>query len=107
MEVAGILIQALLQKKLLIMSDYLQMVGEKHQKRFGQFFTPDAVAAFMMDWVLGSGANAVFDPAFGLGAFRAAIDDCADIQFTGCEVDATIIEFWEQKHRGTCRFYCS
>lgn len=78
------------------MSDYLQMVGEKHQKQFGQFFTPDAVAAFMVNWVLDSGANAVFDPAFGLGAFRAAIDDSADVQFTGCEVDATIVEFWEQ-----------
>ncbi len=76
--------------------DYLQAVGEKHQKRFGQFFTPDAVAAFMVNWVLDSGANAVFDPAFGLGAFRAAIGDRADVRFTGCEVDATIVEFWER-----------
>ena len=29
----------------------------------------------MVDWVLDSGADAVFDPEFGLGAFRAAIDD--------------------------------
>ena len=79
----------------LIMSDYLHMVGEKHQKRFGQFFTPDAVAAFMVDWVLDSGVNEVFDPAFGLGAFRTAINR-ADVQFTGCEVDATIVEFWER-----------
>ena len=96
MGVEGILIQTLLQKKLLIMSDYLQMVGEEHQKRFGQFFTPDAVAAFMADWVLDSEANEVFDPAFGLGAFRAAIDDRSDVQFTGCEVDATIVDFWER-----------
>ena len=96
MEVADILTPMFLHKKLLIMSDYLQMVGEKHQKRFGQFFTPDAIADFMVDWVLDSGANAVFDPAFGLGAFRAAIDDRADVQFTGCEVDTTIVEFWER-----------
>ena len=96
MEVADILTPIFLHKKSLIMSDYLRMVGEKHQKRFGQFFTPDAVAAFMVDWVLDSEANAVFDPAFGLGAFRAAIDDRADVQFTGCEVDATVVEFWER-----------
>ena len=83
------------------MSDYIQMVGEKHQKRFGQFFTPDPVAAFMVDWVLDSGADAVFDPAFGLGAFYAAIDDHTGVQFTGCEVDTTIVEFWE-RHTEKC-----
>ena len=77
------------------MLDYLQVVGEEHRKRFGQFFTPDPVAAFMVRWVLDSGGDAVFDPAFGLGAFRTAID-CAGVQFTGCEVDATIVEFWER-----------
>ena len=96
MEVADILIPTFLHKRLSIMSDYLRIVGEKHQKRFGQFFTPDAVAAFMVDWVLDSRADEVFDPAFGLGAFRTAIDDRADVQFTGCEVDATIVEFWER-----------
>ena len=78
------------------MSDYLREVGEKHQKRFGQFFTPDEVATFMVDWVLNSGMDEVFDPAFGLGAFRDAIYDRAGVQFTGCEVDATIVEFWER-----------
>lgn len=81
---------------LLAMSDYLREVGEKHQKRFGQFFTPDEVATFMVDWVLNSGMDEVFDPAFGLGAFRDAIYDRAGVQFTGCEVDATIVEFWER-----------
>lgn len=104
MEVTDILTPIFLHKKLLIMSDYLQMVGEKHQKRFGQFFTPDAVAAFMVDWVLDSEANAVFDPAFGLGAFRDAIGDRADVQFTGCEVDTTIVEFWERHTGGRANF---
>ncbi len=81
------------------MSDYIQAAGEKHQKQFGQFFTPPAVAEFMMRWVLDAKANAVFDPAFGLGAFRTAIAGRADVQFTGCEVDPTIVEFWEQ-HTG-------
>ena len=76
--------------------DYLREVGERHQKRFGQFFTPDEVATFMVDWVLNSGVDEVFDPAFGLGAFRDAIYDRAGVQFTGCEVDATIVEFWER-----------
>ncbi len=96
MEVAGISTLIFLHKRLLTMSDYLQIVGEEHQKRFGQFFTPDTVATFMVDWVLNSGANEVFDPAFGLGAFRAAINNRAGIQFKGCEVDATIVEFWER-----------
>ena len=104
MGVAAILTSIFLHKKLLIMSDYLQMVGEKHQKRFGQFFTPDAIAAFMVNWVLDSEANAVFDPAFGLGAFRTAISDCADVQFTGCEVDTTIVEFWERDIRERADF---
>ena len=95
MEVADTSIPTSLQRKLSTMLDYLQVVGEEHRKRFGQFFTPDTVAAFMVHWVLDSGMDAVFDPAFGLGAFRTAID-CDSVQFTGCEVDATIVEFWER-----------
>ena len=79
-----------------LLLDYLREVGERHQKRFGQFFTPDEIATFMVDWVLNSGVDEVFDPAFGLGAFRAAIDDRAGVRFTGYEVDDTVVEFWER-----------
>ena len=66
-----------------ILIEYLRSVGEKHRKRYGQFFTHSEVAEFMVRWVLKSGQRALFDPAFGLGAFCDPIADDPSIVFAG------------------------
>ncbi len=45
----------------------------------------------MVNWVLDSGVRELYDPAFGLGAFRP--HDLA-INFTASEIDQTVIEFY-------------
>ena len=77
--------------------EYGQQVGDAHRKSFGQFFTHPKVAEFMVRWVLGSGGKTVFDPAFGLGAFRTAAPSGVGIGFSGFEVDPDIIRFWEKR----------
>ena len=56
-------------------AEYLRSVGEKHRKRYGQFFTRPEVAEFMVRWVLKSGQRTLFDPGFGLGAFFDSVAD--------------------------------
>ena len=75
-------------------AEYLRSVGEKHRKRYGQFFTRPEVAEFMVWWVLKSGQRTLFDPAFGLGAFFAPVADDASIVFAGSEKDPKILDFW-------------
>ena len=75
-------------------SAYLEQVGLEHRKRFGQYFTPPAVADFMAQWVLGSGCKSIYDPAFGLGAFLNPVIDDDRIDFTASEVDPEILRFW-------------
>ena len=75
-------------------SAYLEQVGLEHRKRFGQYFTPPAVADFMLQWVLGSGCRSIYDPAFGLGSFLNPVIDDDRIDFTASEVDPEILNFW-------------
>ena len=79
--------------------DYIQHVGDAHRKFFGQYFTHPDVAGFMTRWVLRSGKKSLFDPAFGLGAFREAVPQDSQITFSACEADPKIIAFWE-RHTG-------
>lgn len=58
----------------------------------GQFWTPDWVAEAMVAYVLGHGAQSLFDPAVGAGAFfRAGVKVAAEmgrrIRLLGTEVD--------------------
>lgn len=76
-------------------TNYIQLVGEAHRRNFGQYFTHPTVADFMINWVLESGQNQLYDPAFGLGVFHEPISARSDILFTASELDATIIEFWQ------------
>ena len=48
---------------------YAASVAKEHRQKFGQFFTPEAVAEFMCRWAMDGNGEEVFDPAFGLGAF--------------------------------------
>ncbi len=75
---------------------YLEKVGERHRKRFGQYFTHPDVADFMVKWVLGSGHPSLYDPGFGLGAFYTQIADGRQIDFTAGEIDPVVVDFWEK-----------
>ncbi len=73
---------------------YLEQVGMERRKRFGQFFTHPNVADFMVQWVLGSGNESLYDPAFGLGAFFEPVAGDNRVSFTASEVDPVILGFW-------------
>ena len=73
---------------------YLERVGATHRKALGQFVTPSPVARFMVEWVLSGNRRALFDPAFGLGAFYDQIDGAADVSFHGNEIDREALAYW-------------
>ena len=79
------------------MNNYTEYAGELHRRSLGQYFTHPKVAGFMVRWVLGSGHNVLFDPAFGLGAFREAVRKEGAIGFSASEIDPQIIRFWERQ----------
>ena len=73
---------------------YITMVGAGHRRRFGQYFTPPAVASFMRNWVLASGIPSLYDPAFGLGAFLP--DKSQSISFSASEIDPRIVNYYKK-----------
>ena len=75
-------------------TQYSALVGDAHRKAFGQFFTPPAVARFMVDWALASGAQSLHDPAFGLGAFLDAAAHHNGVLFSGSERDPEILRYF-------------
>lgn len=81
--------------------DYRQAVPDSHRKTLGQFFTHPYVANFMVNWVLGSDVRELFDPAFGLGAFRPK---CSDVRFSAAEVDETVVEFYRKNYDSDVSF---
>lgn len=58
----------------------------------------------MVQWVLGSGHTVLFDPAFGLGAFREPVRKESAIGFSASEIDPHIIRFWERQAGQTAEF---
>lgn len=69
-------------------STYCKSVPLDHRKSLCQFFTHPRVAGFMSNWVLQSGLQDLYDPAYGLGAFRPKTKD---IEFSASEVDPIIL----------------
>jgi adenine-specific DNA-methyltransferase len=63
-----------------------------HRKRWGQFFTPGPVAAFMVEWAVSDGCRSVLDPATGPGLFLelAAGRLPSDAALVGYEVDEAL-----------------
>lgn len=70
-------------------SKYCESVPLEHRKSLGQFFTHPRVADFMISWVLQSGLNELYDPAYGLGAFNPKNKN---IKFSASEIDPIILE---------------
>ncbi|MEB3188869.1 MAG: N-6 DNA methylase [Snowella sp.] len=75
---------------------YCQIVSNAHRKSVGQFFTNERVAQFMVEWVLCSDVKELYDPAFGLGAFRP---NDPSIVFSASEIDKRVIKFY---HENSC-----
>jgi Type I restriction-modification system methyltransferase subunit len=75
--------------------EYLQTASLAHRKRYAQFFTPQEIADFMCDWVLGApNLKTVLEPAFGLGIFaRSLLRKKKELKITGIEKDPVIYEF--------------
>lgn len=73
------------------LTSYSQYASPEHRKSLGQFFTHQKVANFMVNWVLGSGIQKLYDPAFGLGAFRP---EDQSIAFTASELDDKVISYY-------------
>jgi len=72
---------------------YEPETSRDHKQRFGQFFTPEPVARFMVAWVLAHAPDELYDPAFGLGAFYFATRAVNPrVKFAGSEIDPTILK---------------
>lgn len=73
---------------------YSEKVGISHRKKYAQFFTPDAVAEVMVDWVLeNQSLEKVLEPAFGLGVFsRLLLTQKPNLEVKGFDVDPVIFE---------------
>lgn len=77
---------------------YAAAVGELHRKKFGQFFTEERIASFMVGWVLAGKSTSIFDPAFGLGAFYDAAQASGfSGVYKGVEVDQKVLSFFQSK----------
>ncbi|UCD75956.1 MAG: SAM-dependent DNA methyltransferase [Phycisphaerales bacterium] len=72
---------------------YRRAVPFEHRRRWGQFFTPPAIADLMCRWVAAKGPKTLLDPAVGPGiflrAFRRRTDKC---RLTAIDVDETALE---------------
>jgi len=73
---------------------YCKTVTDAHRKGLGQFFTHARVAEFMIKWALGSGIKELYDPAFGLGAFRPKENGVA---FSASEIDPVALNYCREK----------
>lgn len=73
--------------------EYSLKTAITHRKKFAQFFTPQAIASLMTDWLLGSlTLKTVLEPAFGLGVFtRNLIEKKDGLTITGYELDKVIL----------------
>ena len=72
--------------------EYSAQMGSAHLKKFGQFFTPEKAAEFMVKWAC-RGAQTMLDPAAGNSMFlRTARKLYPDCTLTGCELDPAMLE---------------
>lgn len=69
---------------------YIAKTSREHRKKYGQFFTPPAIAERLAAFIREGEPSVVCDPAFGTGVFREALPG---IFFLGFEADKTMFEF--------------
>jgi adenine-specific DNA-methyltransferase len=68
---------------------YAAAVPLSRRKRYGQFFTPEAVAVLMAEWVARISPKLVIDPAVGTGVFLRALAAHID---SNCRIDCYDID---------------
>lgn len=87
-----------------IVVSYLSSIESDHRKKYGQFFTEKRVARFMVNWILQSKSQTLYDPAFGLGAFYyAAREKGFKGHFFASEIDAEILSHFRlTSHAENC-----
>lgn len=88
-------------------AEYIRNTPFARRRKFGQFFTPETVAALMCDWILQKNPKTVLDPAVGCGVFlRAALKSSAKkIRFDCYDIDEKIISYIGQQHRRMAAFH--
>ncbi len=76
-------------------SEYIARVSPEHRKKFGQFYTIDKIASFMLDWVLEINPTRICDPSFGMGVFfREAKKRGFSHDFVASELDEVAYRFY-------------
>lgn len=88
-------------------AEYIRNTPFARRRKFGQFFTPETVAALMCDWILEKNPKTVLDPAVGCGVFlRTALKSSAKkIRFDCYDIDENIIGYIGQPHRRMAEFH--
>jgi adenine-specific DNA-methyltransferase len=67
---------------------YRTLVSIEHRKRFGQFFTPPAIARLMGEWIAAINPRSVLDPAVGPGIFPRTLNGLSfDSHITVMDID--------------------
>ena len=75
-------------------SEYIRITATEHRKRYAQFFTPEAIADFMAEWVYHDGkGKVILEPAYGLGVFtRSLLRIDSTINVNAYDIDEHILE---------------
>lgn len=84
--------------------EYFVLSSDEKRKKFGQFFTPEQIATFMVRWACGNRAVGSFlDPAVGTGIFLRTYQKCilsntqsARSEIVGYEIDSDILSFMQR-----------
>lgn len=80
--------------------NYTEQTSLEHRKKFGQFYTLDKIANYMMSWLLQSQPSQILDPAFGMGAFfRAYKYQNYNKPYIGKEIDLRSYRFFLENEK--------
>lgn len=73
---------------------YINTISQEHVKKFGQYFTDEHIAEFMVDWVCKDAKNAL-DPAVGNSIFfKKIVQNHKNCILEGYEIDEKILNFF-------------
>lgn len=85
-------------------ASYCRKVSINHRKKYAQFFTPEDISDFMVEWLL-DGMNdeaKMLEPAYGLGVFsRSILRKGKKMAINGYDIDDTILEYAKSNLQGT------
>lgn len=89
------LAQQIIDNPNIIDEAYNVLVSQQYRKKHGQFFTPPAIAEFMVKWALSSGGKKVLDPGVGTGIFLSQafqlLKNNKVFHLTGIDIDSVLL----------------